>query len=289
MRNLRNTSLGLWVDLPKRMVLTEDFFNWFAIELGFDSMSIMIDGPNRAVNFSWGPKDVERALRLAEPCAIEVGLTTWPYPDSNQLAAMKTAMDELLSVGPVAEWETDEEFNWRKAHVAGFVDLNEAGVALGKMKQELCTKYECRNSMTTFTFHLENGPRATTAPDMDRVIIQAYAIDERDGKPIGFDHRFGPGNMQKITLDRTMTIKGIADGSPELGVGHAAWAQHGFTVTKNNKQVRVPAAQAMLISFETSLAYKPVIHNWWSAKFVYPKSRHYNTYSELFLKSLRAK
>jgi hypothetical protein len=286
--DLTDTSLGLWVDLPRRQVLTPEFFAWFAEELQFGLMAIMIDDSDRAVDFSWREQHVEQALKLADPYAIEIGLTTWPYPDVNQLATMKRKMGALLAVGPVAEWETDQEFNWQENDVEGFANLDQAGDVLVDIKRELCGEHGCRNTLTTFTYHVENSAKADTSQHADRLAIQAYATDERSGKAIGFNHRLGPGRMQKLTLDRTMQIPGVADGIPELLVGHAAWNQAGFMEKVDGLWQPVQPSRAMRTSFEASLPYHPVAHNWWSAKFIYPQSRKFNTYSEPFLRSLRA-
>lgn len=295
MYDLKNVSLGLWGDLPKAMILTPEFFAWFAEELRFDLLSIMIDDADPKVEFSWNEKDVEKALKLADPYAIEIGLTTWPYPVPELLRQMKVKMDALLGVGPVAEWETDQEFNFQEDDVRGYPNLVVASNALVEIKVELCVKHGCRNVVTTFTYHVENSSRSLTIPRADRAAIQAYATDERDGKRVTWNHRLGPGNMQKLTLDRTMQIPGVKEGKVELEVGHAAWNQEGFTEKQKSivkgktveKWVSVPE-KAMRISFEASLPYKPVAHNWWSLKYVYPKSPRYNVYSFNFLRSLRA-
>ena len=297
MYDLTNVSLGAWCDLPKHLVLTPEFFAWYANELHFDLLPIMIDDADPKVEFSWAEKDVEKALRLADPYAIEIGLTTWPYPVKALLHQMKEKMDTLLGVGPVAEWETDQEFNWQEEDVnkRDYLNLDKAGDELVEIKNELCEKHGCRNVVTTFTYHTENSARSDTIPHADRAAIQAYATDERGGKPVTWNHRFGPGHMQKLTLDRTMQIPGVKEGKIELCVGHAAWAQEGFTEKRKvstdkgavDRWVSVPE-KAMRVSFEASLPYKPVAHNWWSLKFIYPKSRRFNTYAEMFLKSLRA-
>lgn len=310
MYDLDNTSLGLWVDLPRRMVLTPEFFAWFAEELRFDMMAIMIDDSDKAVEFSWGPQDVEKALKLADPHALEIGLTTWPYPIKSQIDQMKVKMTELLSVGPIAEWETDQEFNWGEDDVEEFIGYRTrsttpdgvtvitdktpydvAGDYLVKTKREVCELQEARNVMTTFTYHIENSKKADTAGEMDMVCVQAYATDERDQKPIHFDHRFGPGRMQELTLDRTMSIPEVAEKKVMLGAGHAAWNQDNFNrkVTEDGKTrwiIEKPDV-AMRTSFEASLKYPVIDHRWWSAKFIYSESRRYNYYSEGFLMGLR--
>lgn len=292
--NLSETSLGLWVDLPKSMVLQGEFFEWFHEELLFDQMSVMIDDSDKAVDFSWNAKDVEKLVELADKRAIEIGLTTWPYPDLNQLLKMEQKMDELLSVGYISEWETDQEFNWGEDDVVDFPDLDKAGDALVDIKQRLCTKHECRDTVTTFTYHVENSAKADVAPHADRLMVQAYAVDEREGKPVNFGHRYGPGRMQKLTLDRALQVPGVKEGKVELGVGHAAWAQEGFTVpvkdtvTGELKMMASVPKQAMRVSFEAALKYHPTTHSWWSAKYVYPPSWKHLPYAEAFLKSLRA-
>jgi len=295
MYDLTNVSLGAWCDLPKNMVLTPEFFAWYANELRFDLLPIMIDDADPVVEFSWTEKDVEKALKLADPYAIEIGLTTWPYPVPELLAQMEAKMDALLGVGPVAEWETDQEFNFQDDDVKGYPNLIVASDALVKIKVRLCQKHGCRNVVTTFTYHVENSARSLTIPRADRAAIQAYATDEREGKRVTWNHRLGPGNMQRLTLDRTMKIPGVQSGDVELCVGHAAWNQEGFTEKRKvvtdkgtvDRWVSVPE-KAMRVSFEASLPYHPVAHNWWSLKYIYPKSRRFNIYSEAFLKTLRA-
>lgn len=288
MYDLADRTLGLWVDLPKRMVLRPEFFRWFAEHLRFDLMSIMIDNADREVDFSWSPQDVEKALRLGDPYCTEIALTTWPYPDADQLTAMQGKMDLLLAVGPVAEWETDQEFNWQEDDVRGFPNLDKAGDALVEIKRDLCEKHGCRNTITTFTYHRENSAKADTAQHMDRMMVQAYAVDERSGRDIPWDHRFGPGRMQTLTLDRAMKVPGVATGKPELGVGHAAWNQDHFLRRMEGRWVVMPARDAMKTSFEAALPYDPVAHNWWSAKYIYPDSPKHLPASEAFLASLRA-
>lgn len=287
MYDLDNVSLGLWVDLPKRTVLSPYFFHWVAEVLRFDLVSIMIDNADPEVEFLWTAKDIERAWKLADRYALEIGLTTWPYPNKQLLKKMMEKMDELLKAGGVNEWETDQEFNWRASNVRGFADLDLAGDCFVAEKHAICQKHEVRNTLTTFTYHTENSIRAGTAPHMDRLVVQAYAVDERDGRDISWDNRLGPGNMQKLTIDRTLEVPGVKDGKPELGVGHAAWNQDHFRQRDGSGWRIVPPQEAMQVSFEAALAYSPVAHNWWSAKFTYPESPRFNSYAEAFLKTLR--
>ena len=290
-----NTSFGLWVDNPKREVLTKEFAAFVAEELRFDLLALMIDPSDKPWNPTWSAKDVEKIHKLVDPYALEIVLTTWPWPAVRQLDAMKKDMDVLIGVGPTAGWETDQEFNWVSRAVEGFRPkrienrpeegvvtiqrksaLAVAGEYLMELKKEVCERHECRNEVTTFTYHPENSARASTTPLADRVLMQAYSVSKREGKPVSFDGRFGPGRMQRLTLDRTLTIPGVLHGHVELGVGHAAWSQ---------RFAGVAPAVAMKKAFDASLPYKPVDHRWWSSKHIYGKRA--NPYAAKFLKSLR--
>lgn len=290
---LDGVPLGLWIDNPKSHVLKPEFFQWFAETLNFDLMLVMIDRMDRDPSFYYTAKQVERLLKLADPYGIEIVLTTWPYPDKQQLIAQGRQMDELLCVGPVGGWETDQEFNWKPSMVRGFGPrrgeqgriiqdgYDVAGDYLVKLKKDLCAKHGARNIMTTFGQHREASSRADTAQHMDELMIQAYAVSERNGRPVDYDHpRYGPGPMQKMTFKRLSKLpkgKGV-----KIGVGHAAWSQR---FRQGNR--RVDPVDAMRDSFEASLPFHPVAHAWWSCKFAYPRSRRYNRYSEAFLRTLR--
>lgn len=296
-----NVSLGLWVDLPKRMVLDQLFFDWFSKDLKFDMMAVMIDQADEAVEFSWSPSDVEKLLKFADKDAVEIGLTTWPYPNKDLLKQMKIKMTELMKVGPIAEWETDQEFNWKEDQVEGFRGVRKqysdiqvtrltpyevASNYLTNIKKEVCAIQGARNAITTFTHHRENSARAAVTQSCDLMMVQAYSVCSRNGRSIPFHHRYGPGRMQGFTLNRSVKIPGIDNGSVKLGIGHAAWKQTEF---KDNDGELVSSNIAMRTAYETALNYPtPVIdHRWWSAKFCYPMSRRYNGYSTQFLQSLR--
>jgi hypothetical protein len=289
MYDLDSVSLEMWIDMPRRLVLTREFVEWFAEELRFDAIGLMIDDSDKDVEFSWKPQHIERLLNMLDRHAIELCLVTWPYPDKDQLLEMKRKLWELFAVGPVAEWETDQEGNWHESKVVGFdghpsrTPYDLAGDFLHDIKVEAKKEFGVRDALTTFTYHIENGPHADVAGLVDRLRVQAYAVDERDGLIVGFNDRLGPGGMQELTLGKTMKVPGVSEGHPELCVGHAAWKQDGFL--REGKPV--PPEEAMRTSFEASLKFSPVAHSWWSGKFAYPKSRLYNG-SDKFLKTLRA-
>lgn len=297
--SLEDKSLGIWVDGGKNLSLNDEFIRWFAEDLKFDLLAIMIDPSDKPWNPFWTAKDIEWILKKTDPYAIEVVLTTWPYPDKSQIDKMAKTMDELMGIGPIAAWETDQEFNWTEE----LVNLNDfqykdrdlalgaAGDYLTNVKNDLCSKHGCRNEITTFTYHKENSASATMTPRCDRILLQAYAVSERNGKSISFDGRLGPGNIQKLTLDRAIKIPSVAT-SNKLGIGHAAWNQFFESNVKLLKEIKyaygmnirdvsnkynwysVVREWAMIKSVRScSLAHTflpglPIDHRWWSLKHI---------------------
>jgi hypothetical protein len=280
---IQEVSLGLWVDDPKNMVLNEGYFRTLD-DLGIDLVAIMIDQSDRAWKTTWTEKDVEKALRLADDSAKEVVLTTWPWPCPNLIDAMATDMAKLINVGPIAGWEVDLEFNWKPSRVNGFVDIDKAGDYLVRKMTDVQKNTQVRLELTSFTSHTENGRAADVSPHMNRVLAQAYSIRERDAGngrkiQIGWDHIYGPGHMQKMTLDRTMLIPdlGVDAGDLEFGCGLAAWSQEwpGHT-----------AQEAMKVALDKALEYPIVDIRYWSSKHVLGVQK--NKFAFDFIKSLRS-
>jgi hypothetical protein len=277
MDKLKNTSLGLWGDNPRSELLSQDFWDRFADELRFDLLAVMIDRSDKDPTYTYQPRHVEKLLELADPSAVEIVLTTWPYPDKDQIDKQCEQMEELMKVGPVAAWEVDLEFNWKVKHVRDFDDLDLAGDYLVKRMREVCAIQDARFEVTSFTQHTENSKRADVAPECDRVLVQAYSVANRNDKPVSLESRYSPGNMQAFTLDRTIQIPGVdTENGPRLGVGLAAWDQ---------RFVGLSARMAMLQAVQASLLYDPIDIRWWSSKHVIGKRA--NPYAFSFLSGLR--
>lgn len=302
---LHSTSIELWIDDAKKMVLNEGYFRELS-ELGIDALSVMIDRSDREPELTWDVKDVEKLLELADPYAMEIILTIWPYPDQEQLRDLFEKVSVYFAeLRPLSALEVDTEFNWKPSLVRGFRDrkvngvwrtaLDLAGDSLVDLMDETVTNGglwnpgEIRKELTTFTSHTENGRAADVAPHMDRLKVQAYSTRTRptgrkdaQGKPILFmvpwDHTYGPGHMQKFTLDRTMMIPEVADPNRvlEVGVGMAMWDQ---------KWPGHSPDEAMNKAFEAAMVYKPVCLSGWSSKHVIGKMRNGFAYS--FLHSLQ--
>lgn len=281
--DLSKTSLGLWGDNPRNEILTAEFFEILRDEMKFDLLAVMIDQHDKDPTFSYKPKHVEKLLELADPGSIEIVLTTWTYPDKNQIDLQCYQMIDLMQVGPIAAWEVDLEFNWKPKFVQGFSNLDEAGDYLVKRAKEVVEIQNARFEMTSFTQHVENSSKADVAPEADRLLVQAYSVNEREKRPVSFNSLLGPGNMQILTLDKTMKVPGIeTEKGPRLGVGLAAWKQR-FAGHK--------AHTAMQVALEAAMKYEPIDIRWWSSKHVIninPQRKRANPYALDFLKTLRS-
>jgi len=281
----RVISIELWIDEPRHRVLTKGYFRELN-DHGIDSIAIMIDESDRKWKSTWGLHDIEKALELADPYAIEVILTIWPYPSMNWMNLAFRDLKAMCEVGPIAAIEADLEFNWKSKHVEGFIAtptgtgrLERAGKEYVDRLQELVDDYQIRKEMTTFTSHTENGRAATVAPHMDCLLVQAYATRHRPGArgkriEIPWDHVYGPGYMQRYTLDRTMLVPGVMEKEVEVGYGHALWDQH----WPGHKPM-----EAMMMSFSEAIMHSVGVTRvrCWSSKW-----RKRNAYASEFLTSI---
>lgn len=280
--DLSETSLGLWIDDPPKTVLNEGYFRSLK-DCHIGTIAIMIDRCDQQWKTTWTEKQIEEALRLADDGAIEVVLTTWPYPVKKQIDDMSADMKRLMSIGPISAWEVDLEFNWKSSKVVGFYrsknkgSLDLAGDYLLDKALNICRPINARFEVTSFTQHTENGPKADVAPHCDRLLVQAYSVRKRPGmkKEVSFGHTYGPSSMQRFTLDRTLTIPGIEDGKPEIGCGLAAWSQ---------RWPGIQPERCMQLAMQTALSYPVVDLRWWSSKHVIGIKK--NPYAAKFLESL---
>lgn len=282
----RIISLELWIDEPRRHVLNEGYFRELN-DQGIGSIAIMIDESDRQWKSMWSIQDIEEAHRLADPYAIEVILTIWPYPSRQWMKEAFVDLNTMCEAGPVAAVEADLEFNWKSKYVDGFMAvpsgmsrLELAGQEYVERLDELVEQYQIRKEMTTFTSHTENGRAATVAPHMDCLLVQAYATRHRPmglgtKVEISWDHTYGPGHMQKHTFDRTMLVPGVREKEVEVGYGHALWDQTwpGHT-----------PLEAMVKSFDAAISHPVGVTRvrCWSSKW-----RKRNSYATKFLMLLQ--
>lgn len=286
-------SVELYVDEPKFVVLTNDWFDRLE-EDDIDAISIMIDQSDSIWKSAYNENDIERLLLLADKRAVEVIVSYWPFPNINWMNSAFADLDRLCAVGPINAVEADVEFNINAKYVRGYESCerrDEHGKRIVSALEmwaedyirrvdELQNKYDVRKEIDTFTSHTENGRCAIITPHMDRIYVQAYSVSYRpDGhgghNDIPYEHIYGPGNMQKMSLDRTMLIPAVRDGSVQVGYAHAIFGQN--FVNHDPYDTMMCAAKAAL-NHETN----PVWIRSWSSKH-----RNYNSYARRFLRDIR--
>lgn len=274
-------TIGCWVDDEVRIQKPE-YFERMA-EAGLSSISLMLDTSKKAWDPVYNHEAIERIVKLAEAHCFEVVLTTWPFPDKTVIDPMCAAVRKWLSIAPevTRAFEVDAEFNWKPRFVRGFDSLDAAGDYLVKSMDEAVADTKARKELTTFTSHTENGRAADVAPYMDRLLGQAYSVRHRrktDGSDwlIPWGHSYGPGAMQRWTLDRTLTVPGVLE-TIELGCGLAAydqeWAGH-------------RAEDALRLAYDTALVYGCREIRYWSFKWIFGHLS--NKYAERFLRKVAA-
>lgn len=269
----KSINLGLWIDDPAKMVCTKKYVNKLK-QLHIDHVAVMIDDSPRRWKPTWKVSDLARLNKLLGDANIGLVLTGWPYPDAQVIDNMREwFIENIPKIGPIEGIECDLEFNWKsgKRPKNGQIpNMDKAGDYLLAALEEVraLTGVETVLEMTTFGQHTENGATADVAPHVDRLMVQSYSVASRKRKDkrgrtytwkVPWDHTYGPGNMQKFTLDRTMLVSGIDDGHPEVGVGLAAW---------NQKWKGYKRDEAMDLALFTALEMGVTWIRYWSSKWV---------------------
>ncbi|RLA42173.1 MAG: hypothetical protein DRQ64_00325 [Gammaproteobacteria bacterium] len=278
---------GIWVDDPRRIKQAK---YWDEMqEHGISSIALMFEGMNEKFNPFYSYDSVEAICKLALERNMQVGITDWPWPNErwmNDMYAHTRRMFDRDDLGfPLAFHESDVEGNWKPKNVRDFINIDKAGNRLVDVKSAVVDGTYARMETTSFTSHTENGRAADVAPHMDAVFNQGYAVRSRRRKNkegenekwlIPWSHTYGPGNMVKHTLDRSLQIPGIGDGLPKLGAGLAAYDQ---------KWPGHSGQEAMLKSYEQALTFGVFEVRWWSFKWIFGK--YAKAYGKSFLKSVR--
>lgn len=272
-------SLGVWVDDPVKDTLTEAYWDKLVAHK-LTTAAIMLEGLGHGFDPNYRPETLEKIRKLALDRDIEIVLTVWPEPSEDYLKEFEAKIGPMLVAAGAAGLEFDAEGNWLPIKVKGFANLDKAGDELVAVFQRVSAAHDVRTELTTYPFHTENAKTADVAPHADRLLPQAYSVDERSsgGKEIdvAWGDNYGPGKMQRLTLDRAKLVRGVGTtAGPLISCGLAAYEQRFAGHTPE---------EAMRIAYEAACAYNPVEIRFWSAKWIFGILA--NGYASRFIKSI---
>lgn len=271
---------GIWIDDPVRDVLGGAFWDKL-VEHKLTTAAIMLEGLGKGFDPNYKVETLEKIRELAFARDIEIVLTVWPEPNDVYLKEFEAEIGPMLTAAGASGLEFDAEGNWLPIKVKGFGNIDEAGDELVKVVQRVSAAHDVRSELTTYPFHTENSKTADVALHADRLLPQAYSVRKRTdskGKDllIDWDGGYGPGKMQRLTLDRAKMVRGVGTtAGPLISCGLAAYDQ----VWPGKK-----GEDAMRIAYDAACAYEPVEIRWWSSKWVFGILA--NGYASRFLKSL---
>jgi len=224
---------GLWVDCSPARVCADGYLARVR-DLSVQVVALMVQ--NTEGEWTWTPKQVERATLVALSLDLEVVLTTWPRPHDVLHDWAREAADRLEH-GAVA-LEVDLEGQWRGSASA------RSSLALVECLGELAEEHDVRIEVTTFPAHPEAGSAARVSPHVDRLNIQLYSVRHRPGgRLVDPSSRLGPGRYQREALVELARVPWLAaEGSPRLGVGLAAFGQDWPGIEPGEAYARARAA-----------------------------------------------
>lgn len=248
------TSFGLWLDDPPSEIKKAAFWNELKRH-GISTAAIMLEGLGNDFDVKFTIADLQKIGKLARERDIEIVLTCWPQPTQKYLNELEENIGRYLEACGASGLECDLEGNWKTTEVKGFPNLDKAGDRLVEILDGVRAKYDVRIEVTTFPGHTENTSRADVAGHADRLLPQGYSVRNRTSGPVDWDGRYGPGNMQRLTMDGAISVPN----DPKLSCGLAAYDQ----VWPGKK-----GEEAMQKAYEAALAYKPVEIRLWSSKWV---------------------
>jgi len=224
------------------MVLKPEYFDRVR-DIGYTELALMIDDAPKVWKPTWTLKQFESFCTYAETFGMKVALTTWPWPDRGWLDAVYPQIDAYckisFDIGVLVAEESDTERNWFPDNVVGFNlagkrSLDLAGDDLIDRKRTIAYKYKCESQITTFVGHLEASARADLVPYVNALYLQMYGVAHRKRKnaqgqtetwDVPWEHIYGPGSMQKMSINRADEIPGIQDGKVILAAGLPVWDQ----------------------------------------------------------------
>lgn len=256
-----NPQRGLWIDCSPRTVMAPGYLERFRA-LGFRTGAVMLESFTKGFDPSWKLTELAKLGESFRKHDCELVITVWPEPRREYIEDLRKKLPAYIVASGAAALEQDAESNFIRTHLEGFKTMREAADAIDDVVNEFQRTLDVRSEVTTFTMHEENGPRALLSADADRAIGQGYSVRNRthEGKPfaVPWDHKFGPGAMQRLTFERARLIP-KTKGKPVISCGLAAYDQKWPGHTEE---------EAMLVAHDACTEFDPFERRWWSSKWV---------------------
>lgn len=219
--------IGVWLDDAFSKV-NSDYIALLK-KANINSVSIMANKSNtkpedKLWELRYKKEDFQKLSKTLNDAGIKVGLTCWPQPSKTQIDLMMKDMIILLDMTGASSFMVDTESNWHQKFLKPeeFSTMQLAADYLVEKMKDAGVKHKVKLELTTFPYHVENSKDALVAPHMDVLFPQAYSVANRDNGEITWDDKFGPGNMQKLSIERAKKVKNFKG---EYAIGLAAYDQ----------------------------------------------------------------
>lgn len=269
-------NLGVWVDDSIKSVQGSKFWDDLK-EHGFETAAIMLESVKGGFDPKYDTKTLETIRSHALSRDIEVVITVWPEPSKAYVEELERKIGPMLEASGAAGIEFDCEGNWLKGGVRGYASLEAASRDFVESSGRISARYDVRTELTTYPYHAENSKSARVAPFCNRILPQAYSVRKRSSGDVDWDSRFGPGAMQRLTLDRALQVPGVGQNSgPLVSCALAAYDQ--------TWPDRDPG-EAMRVAYEAALTYNPIEIRFWSSKWIF--GARSNGYASSFIRGLK--
>jgi hypothetical protein len=269
-------NLGVWIDDSVKSVRSPKFWDDFK-EHGFETAGVMLESVKGGFDPKYDTRTLEDIRSHALSRDIEVVITVWPEPSKAYLEELELKIGPMLEASGAAGIEFDCEGNWLKGGLRGYPSLEAASQAFVESFRRISLRYDVRTELTTYPYHAENGKSALVAPHCGRILPQAYSVRKRSSGDVDWDSRFGPGGMQRLTMDRALRVPGVGQNSgPLVGCALAAYDQ--------TWPDRDPS-EAMQVAYDAAMTYNPIEIRYWSSKWIF--GARANGYASKFIKGLK--
>ncbi len=266
---------GIWIDDPIRVVRTPAFWD-LVKQHRLTTAALMVETFGSGFDPKYKIADLETIKGLALERDIEIVLTVCPEPNRRYIGELEHHIAEMLVASGASGLEFDLEGNWLPVKLDGFASLDAAGDELVAAFHSISMQFDVRTEVTTYPFHNENSKTADVAPHASRVLPQAYSVRHRDGL-VDWSGRYGPGGMQRLTIDRALLIQGVGSSSgPAVSCGLAAYDQVWPGKT---------GEEAMHAAYKAAVVFNPLEIRFWSSKWVFGSQA--NGYASRFIKTLK--